>query len=261
MAATRFYNPAPVLMDLLGLQPCAGGSLAFYEVGTTTPKNTWSNPDLTVLNTNPVILDSSGRANTDIWLDGAYSVRLRDAAGVVIWTRDVGAGSDGALTIPPLASGQFLSNDGSNLLWDIIRQVPDPTGSADKLLGTDGNSLTWVAPPAVPASNASSGAGFMRIGDYMVQWGRDQCPATGTPATSKVVAIPVAFIETPFVLATVAKFPFYTPSWGGAGVIMARPDSLASIEVQMHGNAGTINSETIVVSPIDFTWCAFGKVA
>jgi hypothetical protein len=261
MTAYRFYNPAPVLMDLLGLRPCAGGSLAFYDKGTTTPRLTWSDQTLTIPNTNPVALDSSGRSNTNIWLSGAYSVVLKDATGAVVWTRDVDSGVDDGLTIPALSSGLFLSNDGSNLLWDSVRQVPDPSGSADRILGTDGTSLIWIAQQAIPASNASSGAGIMRIGDYAIQWGRSQCPATGLPSTATTVTIPTAYTETPFVLATVGTFPFYTPSWGGAGVIMARASSMNSIEIQMHGNAGTINSQTIVVAPIDFTWIAAGKVA
>lgn len=248
-------------MDLLGLQPCAGGSLAFYLKGTTTPKQTWSDQDMTVANANPVPLDSAGRSDTNIWLDGGYSVVLRDAGGVVVWTRDVDSGADDGLVIPTLQSGLFLSNDGSNLVWDSVRQVPDPSGSADKILGTDGESLIWIAQQAIPASNASSAAGIMRIGDYAIQWGRSQCPASGLPATSTSVTIPVPFTETPFVTATVGTYPFYKPSFGGAGIIMARPSSVSAIEIQMHGNAGTINSETIVVAPIDFCWFAAGKVA
>lgn len=256
----RFYDPNPVYFDLLSNQPVAGGFLTFYNQGTTTPKGTWSDSAMTIPNTNPVPLDSSGRANVNIWLSGAYSVRLTDSLGAVIWTRDVDDGSTGQAQFPPMESGKFLTNDGSAYLWDDVRQVPDPTGSANKILSTDGANLIWIAQQAIPASNASSGAGFLRIGDYMLQCGKSQCPATGTPATSTTVAIPVAYTQTPFVVATVGTFPFYTPSWGGAGVIMARPSSLNSIEVQMHGNAGTINSETIVVAPIDFCWFAFGKV-
>lgn len=258
----RFYDPAPVFFDQLGIQPLAGGVLHFYEIGTTTPRNTWSDPGMAIPNTNPVPLDSSGRANVNIWLDGAYTVILKSAAGTTIATRDVNAGTAAGASIPPLVAGLFLSNDGTNPLWAAIRQVPDPSGSTGKILGTDGTSLIWENKPEIPASNASSGPGFMKIGDYMVQWGRAQCPATGGAATSTSVTMPTTYTETPFVLATVARYPFYSPSYGGAGIIMARASSNNSFEVQMHSNikASDRGSDGIVTAPVDFTWVAFGKV-
>ncbi|HFF3031920.1 TPA: hypothetical protein ACGCGJ_000390 [Stenotrophomonas maltophilia] len=254
-----FYNPAPIFLDNTG-KPVAGGFLYFYESGTTTPKLTWSDEALTIPNPNPVPLDSAGRANNNIWIKGSYSVRLTDSLGAMIWTRNVSDGSTGQALFPPMEAGKFLTNDGSSYLWDDVRQMPDPTGSDGKVPVASGGTYILQPFPTIPPLNSSSGPGFFRIGDYMLQCGKGQCPATGTPATSTTVAIPVAYTQTPFVVATVGTFPFYTPSWGGAGVIMARPSSLNSIEVQMHGNAGTINSETIVVAPIDFCWFAFGKV-
>lgn len=159
-----------------------------------------------------------------------------------------------------MESGKFLTNDGSAYLWDDVRQVPDPTGSANKILSTDGSALIWIAQQMIPASNATSGSGFMRIGDYAVQWGRAQCPASGGVATATTVTIPTAYTETPFVLATAAKFPFYSPDFGGAAIIMARASSNNSIEVQMHANIQP-SGDTKVIAPVDFTWVAFGKVA
>jgi hypothetical protein len=63
--------------------PYAGGTLATYIVGTTTPKATWSEPTGTALNANPIVLDAAGRAV--IYGDGAYRTILSDAAGDVIW--------------------------------------------------------------------------------------------------------------------------------------------------------------------------------
>lgn len=260
MAGYRFYNPAPVFFDVLGLEPCASGTLTFYDKGTTTPKLTWSDDALTIPNTNPVQLDSSGRANVNIWLDGAYSVVLKTFEGVTVFTRDVDDGLGDGLAIPtPLQSGRFLSNDGSNLLWDLIRQVPDPSGSGGKILSTDGSNLIWIAEQSIPASSATSGPGILRIGDYAVQWGQAQCPASGGVATSTMVTIPTAFTETPFVTATVNTFPFYAPAFGGMGIIMARAASVNSIEVQMHANIQP-SSDTVVIAPQNFTWVAFGKV-
>ena len=64
-------------------QPLAGGSVNFYEVGTTTPKNTYQDSALSVVNTNPVILDSAGRAT--IWGSGNYRQVLYDVFDNMIW--------------------------------------------------------------------------------------------------------------------------------------------------------------------------------
>lgn len=64
-------------------QPLAGGSVYHYVVGTTTPKTTYQNQALTVPNTNPVILDSAGRAT--IWGSGAFRQVVNDVNGNLIW--------------------------------------------------------------------------------------------------------------------------------------------------------------------------------
>lgn len=67
-------------------RPLVGGKVYSYEVGTTTPKPTFSDPAATVPNTNPVILDDAGSA--DIYLSGVYSIRIEDADGVLIESAD-----------------------------------------------------------------------------------------------------------------------------------------------------------------------------
>src|SRR5215472_4585806 len=71
-------------------RPFAGGSIAFYTWGTSTPKDTWSDNGGTTLNSNPVILDAAGRAI--IFGDGDYRAVLKDADGNLIydqWTSSV----------------------------------------------------------------------------------------------------------------------------------------------------------------------------
>lgn len=84
MSVYQFYNPAPVFFDLLGIAPVAGGSLAFYEISTTTPKDTWSDVDKITLNVNPVPLDASGRSSLNIFMDGDYTVICTDSLGATI---------------------------------------------------------------------------------------------------------------------------------------------------------------------------------
>jgi hypothetical protein len=54
--------------------PLAGGKLFTYQAGTSTPQPTYTDSSGAVENTNPVILDSSGRAA--VWLDVELSYKF-----------------------------------------------------------------------------------------------------------------------------------------------------------------------------------------
>lgn len=74
--------------------PLANGKIETYVSGSTTPKATYTDSTGLVANTNPIILDSAGRAA--IWLDtGGYKFILKTSAGATIQTVDgiVGSGS------------------------------------------------------------------------------------------------------------------------------------------------------------------------
>lgn len=65
--------------------PLAGGFVFMYVPGTTTPATTWTDPDLSAPNTNPIILDSAGRCQ--IWGSGPASYRqvVQDSFGNLVW--------------------------------------------------------------------------------------------------------------------------------------------------------------------------------
>ncbi len=71
-------------------KPLVGGTVAFYEPDTLVPMDTWQDPDQTILNTNPIVLDSRGQAI--IWASGIYRQRVKDNLGNLIWD---------ALTVAP----------------------------------------------------------------------------------------------------------------------------------------------------------------
>jgi len=141
----RVLDQNPVYFDNAGV-PLSGGKLYFYDTGTTTPRNTWSDKALSVLNANPVQLDSAGRANTEIWGSGSYRVVVADASDNPIYTRD---NVDELLTgngLPTQTgnSGKFLTTNGSAASWGDVRPVPDPTGNSGKYVYTaDGVNITW----------------------------------------------------------------------------------------------------------------------
>ena len=59
--AYRFLDPHPQFLTDAG-EIVAGGSLTFYENGTTTPKSCYGEPALSTDNGNVLTLDSAGRA-------------------------------------------------------------------------------------------------------------------------------------------------------------------------------------------------------
>lgn len=191
--AYRFTDPNPVQFDTTGLELCSNGTLTFYVRGTTTPKNTYNAPDLITANSNPVSLTSAGRASVQVWMDGDYTVLLKDELGATVWSRDIYDPESSGTTIPALVSGQFLTNDGINLDWEAIREVPDPTGSANKVLGTDGANLIWVSQTAIPEPDITNTATSSTIGDGTTNIRFLTGTATGTNAGGRTQTVNVTF--------------------------------------------------------------------
>lgn len=90
--ANRFTIPRVQILDGNG-DPYAGGKLNFYEAGTTTRLDTYSDNALSTANANPVVADSAGRFG-DIFLQASnYKVVFTDSSDVTIWTADPVAGT------------------------------------------------------------------------------------------------------------------------------------------------------------------------
>lgn len=64
-------------------KPLAGGKVYTYEANTTTPKLTYADTNGQSPNTNPIILDESGRANIYM-ADGAYRIRVLDKKDALV---------------------------------------------------------------------------------------------------------------------------------------------------------------------------------
>ncbi len=163
--ANRFFSPNQQFADNTGL-PYAGGTLAFYASGTSTPLATYSNQALTIPNTNPVTLDSAGRAG-DIFLQNlAYKVVLSqlnsDGSFTQVWTDDPVYSSDFS-TVAAVQSGAGSPNgvvagtQGSttipaSMYWDTtnnILYVCTTTGTTSTAAWTAVNASTAAA--VVPA--------------------------------------------------------------------------------------------------------------
>jgi hypothetical protein len=96
----------------------SGWKLNFYDTGTTTRKDTFSDNELTTANANPVVADSSGRWS-DIFLEsGTYKVVLTDADDTEKWTADPvtgGIGSSGTVD-EKTASYTITVDDGTKVI-------------------------------------------------------------------------------------------------------------------------------------------------
>ena len=67
--------------------PLISGKVYFYESGTSTLKTTYSDVNLTIANTNPVILTAAGR-QPNVFFDGVAKAILATSANVQILVRD-----------------------------------------------------------------------------------------------------------------------------------------------------------------------------
>ena len=63
--------------------PLAAGTIDTFVANSSTPKTTWTIADKSAANSNPIVLDSAGRAV--IYGDGVYRLLVKDAEGNTVW--------------------------------------------------------------------------------------------------------------------------------------------------------------------------------
>lgn len=276
MSAYQFLNPAPLFFNIPGTDPLGtGGLLYFYIEGTTTDKDTWSDPALDVphLNPNPVPLDASGRSTVAIWLDGNYTVVLRDGLGDLVWSRVVRSDVTAGLSIPALVDGYVLGNDGSNLLWQdpLTTFFPDPSGSNGHYLSTDGVSLFWVVPPTAPVIPdpeiviTSTPQKTFRAGvsddstKFFAQYGSDSVSPSGTKTVTKSVVFTTPFLTAPWFIGIENTSGAATASGAWPSVsITAR--SVSGFTVTFNIPDDDSNSNWMISNTINFNWKAEGTL-
>lgn len=84
----NFQLPRPQLIDSSG-DVVSGGTIEFYNAGTTTPLTVYSDEDLTSAIGTTVTTDASGRIE-NVWIDDetAFKVIVKDASGNTVYTDD-----------------------------------------------------------------------------------------------------------------------------------------------------------------------------
>jgi hypothetical protein len=133
-----------------GIVPLVGGQIYAYQAGSSTPLATYTSSSGTIANTNPIILGSTGKLPSELWLQSGYAYKfiLQDANSVTINTYD---NISGIITSIPttnttLPAGCILIWSGSTgsiptgfVLCDGSNATPDLRNSF--ILGA-GNSYT-----------------------------------------------------------------------------------------------------------------------
>lgn len=265
MPAYQVLEPGQVYHTALGIDPASGGSLTFYAPTTTTPVNTWSNPALSTLNTNPVVLDSAGRSAVEIWMSDAVDVVLKDSDGATVWSRRIQPQIQAGSTIPSLQDGEFLTSDGITLSWQPIIQVPDPTGSDGSVLQVAGGIPTWVAPVAPEAFAITVSGNSMTINGTGGNLRHLVGTATGVNAGGRTQTVNVtfasAFTTTPFVscsLTNASQLATYTnnPSYRLSSV-----STTGFTVVWVMGEIDDSRSEFDFNAAVSFGYLAIGQVA
>jgi len=116
MTGERYVNPVPQYLDDNGA-PLPGAKIYFFENGTTTPKETYADVDLTIPNPHPVECDGAGRLTPNVFLqNSSYRVELRDQDDVLIWQKDdvnniVQNTTTGVLPFPGMVIGFYGTQD------------------------------------------------------------------------------------------------------------------------------------------------------
>lgn len=272
MAANfRILNQRPVYFDLQG-RPASGGYLLFFDNGTSTPKNVYaSKGGAPVPNGNRVDLLPSGQTEVDVWGDGAYRMFIYKADDTLIAGPiddvEIPGGTDQA--IPALEDGEFLTNNGSLLLWAPVRQLPDPTGQDGKVPQANGGTYTLVPFPTIPTppdpeivvtetdtANGGFQAGVSTDGTkFFQQWGIGTAPATNASTTN----VPITF-TTPFKAGTQPNVQL-TPrniQPGGPVVAYTNGDATSTGFTAVFDVAEGTNQNNKIVNTVHFYWLASG---
>jgi hypothetical protein len=198
--------------------PLSGGLLYAYQAGSSTPLATYTTISGTVANANPIVLNSSGRLDNEVWLTYGYFYKfvLKDASDNLLGTYDniygiVGVQTAVGTTIPTgmislwygaigsVPSGWYLC-DGANGTPDLRDRFVVGAGSTYSVAATGGatdaivvshthtaTSTSTVTDPghSHTADQPSAGSTAANGGIYYGQGGNR---ATGTSVTSITVA-------------------------------------------------------------------------
>lgn len=103
--------------------PLSGGLIYTYQAGSSTPLATYTDINATVANANPIVLNSSGRLDDEIWLTYGYYYKfvLKDSAGSTLGTYD---NLYGIIGVQAASTGTTIPTGMISLWYGAIGSVP-----------------------------------------------------------------------------------------------------------------------------------------
>lgn len=149
-----------------GIKPSDGAQLFFFETGTSTPKDTFSDQLATPTpNANPVIADSKGVFG-DIFIEGTYKVVLKDKNDVQIWEAD-----------PVESLSTFQESDAidlSGLIFASVQDMKSGTGNTGTAFDftkiTIGSKFQWLG--YYSGSDGGGNVGVLKTGAHTDDGGK-----------------------------------------------------------------------------------------
>ena len=151
----------------------AGAKLYFYEAGTSTPQDVYSDAELTTALSNPVVADGGGRFVPIYLADTNYKVALYTAEDVLIWTADNIGGEeqtdDGTFAAQAVratinAAGNLAPDAYINFVYAIYKYANAATFYTD----TSTTANSYVLEPVGGYDISTSGYGYFT--GYKVQF-------------------------------------------------------------------------------------------
>lgn len=146
---SRLINPYQVFYDNSG-NVLSSGTLTFYVNGDiNTQQNVYSDSALTTTQSNPYTLNAYGQVIGDVWLDGTYTVVVKDSDGSTVRTindvEDLSATSGGGETVQGSVNNKFINgscrveSDGGSVSISGSYQESEVDGVYVKAAGTPTN--------------------------------------------------------------------------------------------------------------------------
>lgn len=245
-SATLLPNGRQVFVDANGA-PLAGGSVGFYVPNSLTPKTTWSDPNQSNPNTDPVGLDSSGSAV--IYGAGQYREIVKDVNGTTIWDQLTYGASQVPLwggTSAGTPNAQTLTASG----WTQAagQQVSFLVGAGLTNTGATTMAINGGTPLAVDLGTSALTGGELVAGAIIT---------VGYNATAGVLQVlsfvPTAIANNSITNAKLAQMPTKTIKGNNTGAT-ANPSDLTTSQVNSMlpvcvGDSGSGGTQGLVPAP------------
>lgn len=149
-----------------------GGTITFYDAGTTNKRNVYQDPELNTTAPNPVNLNSRGEPEAadgtaiDIYLDGnAYKVVLKDSAGTTVHTIDNFILEDLSDILEPKDPAD-ATDPGTDAFQGTLNRDPN---SGEEFV-VDFQSANTTTTPTFENTNGSLGALTIKTRDGSALW-------------------------------------------------------------------------------------------